>query len=208
MDTHDAFLVLHALRLKGIAPAEALGVVSGVGEPTLVTILHELRDRELAKLREGRLPGWAITPAGRAEHAHRLAAEVEASGHRGRIEEGYQVFLPLNAELLAVCTAWQVKDLEANLLNDHFDQDYDDAVIDRLHGVHSDVTPICQHLSGLFRHYHSYEPRLDTALANVKSGLGEWFARPIIDSYHTVWMELHEDLLATLRIDRASESAH
>ena len=29
----------------------------------------------------------------------------------------------------------------------------------------------------------------------------------MIDSYHTVWFELHEDLLATLGIERSSEGS-
>ena len=29
--------------------------------------------------------------------------------------------------------------------------------------------------------------------------------KPMIDSYHSVWFELHEDLLATLGIERGSE---
>jgi hypothetical protein len=30
-------------------------------------------------------------------------------------------------------------------------------------------------------------------------------ARPRADSCHTVWMELHEDLLATLRLERGTD---
>jgi hypothetical protein len=30
----------------------------------------------------------------------------------------------------------------------------------------------------------------------------------MIDSYHTVWFQLHEDLLNTLGIDRATEGSH
>ena len=45
----------------------------------------------------------------------------------------------------------------------------------------------------------------------VLSGPGEvdrgeraWVAQPRIDSCHTVWMELHDDLLATLGLKRGS----
>ena len=31
--------------------------------------------------------------------------------------------------------------------------------------------------------------------------------KPVIESYHTVWFELHEDLLVTLGLDRAAETA-
>jgi hypothetical protein len=42
----------------------------------------------------------------------------------------------------------------------------------------------------------------------VLEGQPEWFTKPVIDSYHTVWFELHEDLLCTLGIERASEARH
>ena len=40
----------------------------------------------------------------------------------------------------------------------------------------------------------------------VRRGHGEWFDKPLIDSYHTVWFELHEDLLATLGLERSTET--
>jgi hypothetical protein len=39
----------------------------------------------------------------------------------------------------------------------------------------------------------------------VQSGEIEWFTKPMIESYHTIWFELHEDLLASLGLDRAKE---
>jgi len=39
----------------------------------------------------------------------------------------------------------------------------------------------------------------------VQGGDGEWFTKPTVDSYHTVWFELHENLLATLGIERGAE---
>ena len=45
------------------------------------------------------------------------------------------------------------------------------------------------------------------ALGKVQGGDHDWFTKPMIASYHTVWFELHEDLLATLGIERSSESA-
>ena len=83
----------------------------------------------------------------------------------------------------------------------------DAGVIKRLADVHLGVTPITGALSAALDRYHHYQPRLQLALDKVKKGSHEWFAKPILDSYHTVWMELHEDLLSTLRIERASEDA-
>ena len=45
------------------------------------------------------------------------------------------------------------------------------------------------------------------ALERVRDGDHDWFAKPMIDSYHTVWFQLHEDLLNTLGIERSKEAA-
>ena len=117
-------------------------------------------------------------------------------------------FLLLNGRLLTVCTAWQVKDLSTNTLNDHADKAYDADVIDQLGTIHDGVGPICQSLAEALVRYQPYHGRFVCALKKVRKGEQEWFAKPIIDSYHTVWMEMHEDLLATLAIARASEAGH
>ena len=39
----------------------------------------------------------------------------------------------------------------------------------------------------------------------MRAGERDWFAKPMIDSYHTVWFQLHEDLLNTLGIERSKE---
>jgi hypothetical protein len=39
----------------------------------------------------------------------------------------------------------------------------------------------------------------------VVAGQVDWFTHPLIDSYDTVWFELHEDLLATLAVERSKE---
>jgi hypothetical protein len=54
--------------------------------------------------------------------------------------------------------------------------------------------------------YTPYLPRFETALAKLGAGELEWFTKPLIDSYHTVWFELHEDLLSTLGIERSQEA--
>ena len=209
--SHDAdheFLVLHGLKLKGFAEPPAISAVVGIDEIHVGPVLAKLAESQLVQRRDGRISGWSLTPTGRTQHGDLLSAHTKSSGELGNIHALYTDFLVLNAELLAVCTAWQVRDLQANELNDHLDPDYDAEVIDRLAGIHHGVTPICHDLSTRVARFTPYHPRFVTALEKVNSGLTEWFAKPIIDSYHTVWMELHEDLLATLAIDRSSEKSH
>ena len=53
--------------------------------------------------------------------------------------------------------------------------------------------------------FGGYRPRLRAARERVAEGASDWLTSPRIDSYHTVWMQLHEDLLLALGRDRASE---
>jgi hypothetical protein len=69
------------------------------------------------------------------------------------------------------------------------------------------TTPICADLATVLDRYTAYGPRLTAARQRVCTGEVEFFTKPIIESYHTVWFELHEDLLATLGIERAAEGA-
>jgi hypothetical protein len=41
---------------------------------------------------------------------------------------------------------------------------------------------------------------------DAMAGDTTWLARPIIDSYHTVWFELHEELIAASGLTREEEA--
>lgn len=204
-ESDPAFLVLHAVRLKGFADTTAIASITGLHDDDVHKHLGEALDEGLVTRRDGRISGWALTPAGRVRHYELVAVEVAESGARDRIEDGYHRFLAVNAELLGVCTDWQLRD---GALNDHSDPAYDDAVIARLRGVDEVVQPVCADLGTALERLSGYGERLRCALARVEQGDRDWFAKPMIDSYHTVWFELHEDLLVTLGIERAKEAQH
>jgi hypothetical protein len=81
-------------------------------------------------------------------------------------------------------------------------------VIEQLADLHAKVTPICADLGAALDRFGGYAGRLGDAVAKVRAGDVDWFTKPMIASYHTVWFELHEDLLATLGIERSSEGGH
>jgi hypothetical protein len=199
-------LVLHALRLKGFAQAGDAADIVGLEPDHVSELLVELHAAELVLYRDGRLTGWALTPAGRAEQEARLQAELDALGRRAAVMDAYKRFLDLNTDLLGICTAWQMKD-EATI-NDHADAAYDTEVIGRLLELHTKVEPIILDLEATLARYGGYRPRLEAALEKLQSGDKDWFTKPLIDSYHTVWFQLHEDLLNTLGIERSQEGAH
>jgi hypothetical protein len=198
-------LVLHGLRLKGFAGADDVSEVTSLTLTDVKCHLDQLQVDELVLYREGRLTGWALTPAGRDEHERLLAEELEALGCRAVVEHAYGRFLELNPQLLTVCTAWQMKD--ETTLNAHDDEDYDRGVADQLCDLHDRVEPVLADLGNALDRYDGYPPRFRNALVRVQNGDHDWFAKPMIDSYHTVWFQLHEDLLNTLGIERSKEAA-
>jgi hypothetical protein len=201
------FLVLHALRLKGFAEAAPVAESAGLDVARVDDDLRALAVEGLVSRRDGRVSGWSLTADGRAEHRRLLADELQVSGAKAVVDDAYRRFLALNPELLAVCTAWQLRpDGEACVVNDHSDPGYDRAVVARLASVDEDVKPITHDLSAELERYARYAPRLGAALDKLTAGEVEWFTKPIIDSYHTVWFELHEDLLCTLGLERSAEA--
>ena len=200
-------LVLHGLRLKGFADAAAAAEAVGLDEADAKPELDALVGEGLATYREGRLSGFALTPAGREAHGRRLAEELDASGQRDAVRAAYERFLAINQDLLGICTAWQLREVGGEqVVNDHADAAHDAAVVERLAALHAEVAPICADLAATLDRFGGYGPRLADALARVQAGDTDWFTKPMIASYHTVWFELHEDLLATLGLERASEA--
>ena len=199
-------LVMHGLRLKGFAEAAGVGEAVGVPEADAKPILDQLVVDGAATYREGKLSGFALTKPGREQHAGLLAAELDATGARPVVEAAYERFLLLNTRLLTVCTDWQLRDAGGeSTVNDHSDPAYDAAVVERLAELHAEVEPICGDLGAALDRFSGYGPRLAHALGRVRAGDGDWFTKPMIASYHTVWFEMHEDLLCTLGIERGSE---
>jgi hypothetical protein len=200
-----AFLVLHAVRLKGFASVAAVGGATGLSDSDAGRILEELAAEGLVRHREGSVTGWASTGQGRDEHARQVALELDAAGCKSVVDDAYRAFVGLNPTLKQVCTAWQVRDLAAQQANDHRDSGYDESDVQRLVALDRQIEPVLARLTQSLERFSRYRPRLASALARVRAGEREWFTRPVVDSYHTVWMELHEDLLHTLALDRSGE---
>jgi hypothetical protein len=183
----DVWLLLHEVRLRGVFDSER-----GITVTTLI-------DAGLAV----RVPrGVRVTPEGREAHA--TWARVDAGSElEATIERAYKRFLVLNPELLRLCHDWQVR--PGGATNDHTDPEYDWAIFDRLSSIDDRVGPLVSSISRVLDRFGNYRARLRAARRQVDEGAPEWFTSPRIDSYHTVWMQLHEDLLLALGKERASE---
>jgi len=201
--TEAELLALLGLRLQGFASADAVAEVAQLEVVRVEQVLHRGRDLGWVRYREGRMTGWSLTPTGRSEGERRLAAQLESRGCRGVVQGCYERFRSINVEVLEVCTDWQLRDQAT--VNDHLDAAYDAAVIDRLATLHLRARRVCDELGAALERFGPYGDRLQGALARVRAGEHEWFTGVRIPSYHAVWFELHENLLATLGIDRSRE---
>lgn len=199
-------VVLHALRMKGFADVGTLAGSLQLAPDGVEEQLRRMESEGLVLHRVGRLTGWALTASGRRRHRQQVARELAADDVRGRIDDAYRRFLPVNRDLLTVCTDWQMREVDGRpVLNDHADRDYDRAVLGRLDEVDRAARPVCAELTAALARFGMYETRLANALDRVHAGDYDWFTKPVLDSYHTVWFELHEDLLSTLGIERSKE---
>lgn len=196
-------LALHALRIKGLAETDVVAGMMHTDPGATGDELERLREQDLVTYRRGRIPGFQLTPEGRVQGERLLHEELYETGTRPAIEAAYRDFLACNEELLAVCTAWQLRpvDLEPQV-NDHTDPDHDASVRTRLVAVHEQIDPVLATLGATLERLGGHRDRLRTALEHVQAGDHDWFTTPMFPSYHSIWFELHEDLLATLGIER------
>lgn len=199
-------LVLRGLRLKGVVPLDGLADATGLPSTEVEPVLAVLAGDGFVALRTGALAGWALTPAGRLELERLLADEVDGADARDAVTDAYRRFRALNGSVLDACSRWQVRDIDGRpVVNDHRDAAYDAAVVADLARLQQAADPVCDDLAATLDRYEPYGPALRRAVRHVAAGDGDWFTKPVMPSYHTVWFELHEDLLATLGLDRTSE---
>jgi hypothetical protein len=143
-----------------------------------------------------------LTDTGLEEDRDWLSAELRGSVAHSDVSTALQDFLKLNPRLLDVCTDWQMQKVgEAHVLNDHTDAGYDFRTIERLATIDEAVQPILLRLSDRLPRFAPYGKRLRNARSRVESGDHSYFTESLY-SYHTVWFQIHEDLLTTLGLQR------
>jgi len=185
--TEGAWALLHDLRLRGFRPAK--------GTPAE----EELTAAGLVLVRGVNL---ALAPAGRQAHAAwaRLTPDSE---EEVLAKTTYERFLVFNVEFLRICTDWQLK--PGNQPNDHSDAAYDFKILERLDRLDERAGALVEAMGKAVSRFADYRGRLTEALDKISDDRA-WLASPRCDSYHTVWMQLHEDLLSAVGVNRADEA--
>ncbi|NUP79670.1 MAG: transcriptional regulator [Nonomuraea sp.] len=200
--TGDDLPVLHALRCLGFTEAGRVAEATGRPADEVESTLIDLAVAGLVTRTPGAFGGWGLTDAGRAEDAHRVGAELDAAGARDAVTAAYDAFLVLNPELLDLCTAWQMRSVAGVVVpNEHDDTAYDGRVLDRFADFHARAETVCADLAAALPRFDRYRARLGRALTRARSGEIRYVTDDM-EAYHTIWFQLHEDLLVTLGIPR------
>lgn len=189
--------VLQGVRLKGRATRADLAATLGADLADIAPVVERLTAAGL--LTEG--PTLRITLSGTDRLAALLAEEREGIDTKA-MAAAYDDFRAVNADFKRLVTDWQLKGGPDGVPNAHDDTAYDAAVLARLDDVHARTMPIIEAAATQLPRLSAYAAKLVAALDKVKAGETTWLTRPLIDSYHTVWFELHEELIVAAGLTR------
>jgi pyruvate,orthophosphate dikinase len=192
---------LRTLAIKGFAQLQGVADAVSSTPDAVRPIVDQLLIDGLAATVGG---AYRPTAAGTARAAELLAADRAAWGESSAVG-ALDAFLELDHRMKDTVTAWQLRDVEAQVLNDHSDPEYDRAVLDRLGALHADAIAWLSEVAGGLPRLGMYGARLTRALEAATAGDARFVASPRVDSYHGIWFELHEDLIQLAGRTRAEE---
>ena len=174
-------------------------VIRGMYRGTPSPAQQALVDQGLAMAK-----GPLIMPTQPGTEAAQALTRLPAGGDAEKaLRPLFEKFLPVNHELREICTAWQLR--PDGTPNDHADAAYDASVRDRLDDVDSAIGRIVRRMAEVTPQLAHYRQDLTASLEKFDDGDGSALTSPISDSYHTVWMRLHQELLLLLGISRAED---
>ncbi len=189
-------LVMHAVAIKKHGDAAQIARVSGL--PT-AAVEAELA-RAIANGRLAEVGGKVLlTPAGQMI----LMGEYSRFYADLRRDQGFGAtcgrFELINRDLKQLITDWQTLEVGGQrIVNNHTNREHDARIIDRLGALHERFEPVLTSLTATVPRLQVYARGLDHALERAEAGDGVWISEVKIDSYHTLWFELHEELLRLL----------
>jgi hypothetical protein len=202
-------LALHGTRVLGFASASRIASRFGIDAAVVEEALLDFEARGWVQRSDfSGSSGWSLTERGRPENERRLRVELEGAGAHATVADVHAGFLPLNRRFGKACTSWQIRPTRADplQLNDHTDWAWDERVLEELTSLDGALRRLCTRLVERLQRFDGYADRYSTALARVDRGERRWVDAPELDSCHTVWVQLHEDLLATLGVPRGSDA--
>jgi hypothetical protein len=191
--------VLHTLRVRGIVtPA---GFTESIGVHPAEILERLVADGHVRHIEQRDM--YSLLPSGTERH-EALLVDYAGDEVRTSLAPHYERFLELNEEFKRLCTDWQLRD---GAPNDHNDATYDGDCVARLAALHEASKPVTAAMAAIVPRLARYAARLDGAAECVANGESRRFTGVMCESYHDIWMELHEDLIVMQGIDRVHEGS-
>jgi pyruvate,orthophosphate dikinase len=196
--------VLRALMVKGYSTPESVAAALLSTPDVTSGVLDGLVADGLAEMAAG---SFRLTARGKSVGKGQMGADSDAWGSENAVA-ALDAFLALDQRVKVTVTAWQMRDVDgAQAFNDHSDPAYDARVLADLAALHADAAAWLRPLAGGLPRLAIYLERLERAIAAARSGDHRYVASPRVDSYHSAWFELHEDLIQLAGRSRAEEVA-
>jgi hypothetical protein len=192
-------LTLHALRLLGFADTESVAARFGQDPHDVERRLIDAGANGWASRSSfGGSRGWSLTVAGRTENERLLAEELDSVGGQAAVTAVHAKFAPLNAGVVAACSKLQLRWLaEGSQRHDGIDGPTQQTFTQAL----ASFSDLEVRLTAVLPRFSGYAERLELAVENAATEPA-WLTATDRDSFHRIWFELHEDLIATLGIRR------
>jgi hypothetical protein len=202
--TDMELLALHGLAVKKAGPASAVADILGEPEDQVAAALDGATEAGRAISAKG---VFMATPVGREWLDQQYPIVFADFRADPAATEAYERFERINRELLRLFTDWQMMPAgNERVPNDHSDSNYDHKIIDNLGALHERAHRPLEQFAEIEARLAEYLRRLESAYDKVLAGEHDWVSGAKIDSYHTVWFELHEDLLRMLGREREEQT--
>jgi pyruvate,orthophosphate dikinase len=197
-------VVVRALLVKGFAMPDGLAAAFAAAEDEMEAILNGMAADGLAEIMGGM---FQLTADGRTLGFELMAEDRETWG-ADDAASALDDLVPFDQRMKDVMTRWQMREFQgAQILNDHTDAAHDAAVLEAFAALVRDASPWLDSLAAGLPRLAAYRERLDRAADLVAAGEHDYLASPRVDSYHSAWFELHEDLILLAGRTREEEVA-
>lgn len=203
-----ALLALHGVRVLGGPSAVAIAERFGLNAADVREHLLDAEAFGWVTRHDYFGETWSMTERGRTEGERQLAEELRATGTTELVRKAHQEFLPLNRRHGSCATRWQLKPTawDRRAINDHTDPVWDHEVLSELEAIDREFGVLAANVTAALQRFDGYAQLHTAAVTRARTGQHAWVDAPDRASCELVWLQFHEDLLATLGIPRGSDN--
>lgn len=192
----DQQLALHGLAIKKHGDAAEVAAITGLAHEKCQSMMDEAVSAGRA-VKAGEK--YMLTPVAQVALKSGYSRDFANQRADAAMNRAYDDFEKINEHLKQLITDWQTLDVGGEkMANDHSDKAYDDRIISRLGDLHERAEPMLGRLAAGLERLNVYPSLLQSALEKAEDGDIAWISDARLMSYHTVWFELHEDLIRIL----------